>query len=63
MAPNFEKPVFKIIYHLPPFDIWVPASRKGKKGNEETIVMKRSLARAPRNISVWLLPYDCKNIF
>lgn len=45
MAPNFETPVFKIIYYLPPFNIWVPAARKGKKGNEETIVMKRRLAR------------------
>lgn len=35
VAPNFEKPGFKIIYHLPPFDIWVPALRKGRKGNEE----------------------------
>lgn len=63
MAPNFEKPGFKIIYHLPPFDIWVPAARKGKKGNEETIVMQRRLARAPRNISVKLVSCDYKNIF
>lgn len=42
MAPNFEKPGSKTIYHLPPFDIWVPAVRKGRKGNEETIAMKRS---------------------
>lgn len=42
MAPNFEKPDSKTIYYLPPFDIWVPSGRKGKKGNEETIVMKRS---------------------
>lgn len=61
MAPNFEKPGFKIIYHLPSFDIWVPAARKGKKGNEETIVMKRS--RAPLNISLQSVPCDYKNNF
>lgn len=42
MAPNFEKPGSKTLYHLPPFVIWVPALGKAKKGNEETIVMKRS---------------------
>lgn len=52
MAPNFEKPGFKIIYHLLSFDIWVPDTRKGKNGNEKTIVMKRRLTSAPRNISL-----------
>lgn len=39
MAPNFDKPGSKTTYHLPPFDIWVPAVGEAVKGNEETIVM------------------------
>lgn len=52
MAPNFAMPGFKIIYHLPPLDIWVSATGKGEKGNGETAVTRRRLARAPRNVSV-----------
>lgn len=40
MPPNFEKLAFRIIYYLPPSDIWGPAVSKGKKGNGKTVVME-----------------------